>query len=567
MPLMGSFYIGVSGLQTSQNALNSTAHNLSNIETEGYTRQQTLLEDRFYNTIGNASVSAKQSGLGVEYADVRQVRDFFLDQSYREENGRKEFYEIAYETSTEIETLLGEMEGASFHDSLSGYWTAVQELQKDPTSAVVQGQFVTTALQFLERAQAVYDGLNSYQDNLNARVTDQVKLINEYGHKIKELNDAIKRTEIGLEEANDLRDARNLIVDKLSGLCNISYFENVDNVLEVTLEGTPFVCRDRVFEMDVKLDKSTGFYTPIWPWNDDAEVFDINKLINSADDTDVGELKSILLMRGDRRANYTDLLTDREISGVTYDVYNDGYTDADGKERVATKKSVVLTAQAELDNLIHSLTTTVNDILCNEQGKALEDRYYASEDELPIELFQRLGSNERYEHYTGGVDADHPHGAGWYYVKEDITDAPINVSSMYTISNLKINPDLLKEPTKLSFMTKDKQVDQPKADALAQAFKDPFGPLNPESTKEYNFTDYYDSMVVQVGNTGFIYKTIVDSQGTTVTQLENARQAVMGVSSNEELSNMIKFQNAYNAASRYINAVDAMLDHIINRLS
>ena len=83
MPLMGSLYIGVSGLQTSQNALNSTAHNLSNIETEGYTRQQTLLEDRFYNTIGNASVSAKQSGLGVEYADVRQVRDFFLDQSYR----------------------------------------------------------------------------------------------------------------------------------------------------------------------------------------------------------------------------------------------------------------------------------------------------------------------------------------------------------------------------------------------------------------------------------------------------------------------------------------------------
>ena len=107
MPLMGSFYVGVSGLQTSQNALNTTAHNLSNIETEGYTRQQTLLEDRFYNTLGNASVSAKQTGLGVQYAEVRQVRDAFLDLSYREETGRKDFYEIAYETSTEIETMLG----------------------------------------------------------------------------------------------------------------------------------------------------------------------------------------------------------------------------------------------------------------------------------------------------------------------------------------------------------------------------------------------------------------------------------------------------------------------------
>ncbi|MBR4168672.1 MAG: flagellar hook-associated protein FlgK [Lachnospiraceae bacterium] len=561
MPLMGSFYVGVSGLQTSQNALNTTAHNLSNIETEGYTRQQTLLEDRFYNTLGNASVSAKQTGLGVQYAEVRQVRDAFLDLSYREETGRKEFYEIAYETSTEIETMLGEMEGASFHEALSDYWTSIQELQKDPSSAVVQGSFVATGLQFLERAQAVYDGLSAYQDNLNARVTDYVKQINEYGQQIKKLNDAIKRTEIGQEEANDLRDARNLILDKLSGMCNITYQENVDNVVEVQVEGTPFVCRDRVFEMDSKLDEATGFYTPIWPWNDDAEVFDLDRLVNSADDTDVGQLKAILIMRGDRRANYTDLLTDREIGGNHYDVYNQGYTDADGKEKVATKQSVVMTMQAELDNLIHSLSTTINDILCNEQGKAYEDRYYANEEDLPIELFERLGESKRYEYRNG------THGDGWYYIPEDISNAPVDVSSMYTLSNLKINPDLLKEPTKLSFMTKDKQVDQKKADALAESFRDPFGTLNPETNKEYNFTDYYDAMVVQVGNTGFIYKTIAESQNSTVVSLENARQAVAGTASNEELSNMIKFQNAYNAASRYINAVDAMLDHLINRLS
>ncbi len=558
MPLMGSFYVGVSGLQTSQNALNSTAHNLSNIETEGYTRQQTLLEDRFYNTLGNASVSAKQTGLGVEYADVRQVRDFFLDQSYREETGRKEFYEIAYETSTEIETLLGEMEGASFHDALGNYWTAIQELQKDPTSAVVQGQFVASSLQFLERAQAVYDGLKNYQDNLNARVLGQVDQINEYGKQIHELNNAIKRTEIGLEEANDLRDARNLILDKLSEMCDISYTENVDNVVEVTIEGIPFVCRDRVFEMSAKMDEGTGFYTPVWPWNDDREVFDLDKTISSAVDTDVGKLKSILIMRGDRRANYKDL---------TETIYNKGYTDASGKKKMATNQSVILTVQAELDNLVHSLTTSVNDILCNEQGKENKDRYYASEDDLPIEIFERLGESGRYEYHSGGVDADHPHDNGWYYIPEDTTNSPVDVSSMYTISNLKINPDLLKEPTLLSFVTKDKQADQPKVDALAKAFRDPFGTLNPDNNKEYNFVDYYDAMVVQVGNTGFIYKTIAESQNSTVVSLENARQGVMGVSSNEELSSMIKFQNAYNAASRYINAVDAMLDHLINRLT
>lgn len=565
MPLMGSLYIGVSGLQTSQNALNTTAHNLSNIETIGYTRQQTLLEDRNYNSIGNGAVSLKQTGLGVEYAEVRQVRDYFLDLSYREEEGRESFYNIAYETTNEIETLLGEMEGASFNTSITNYWTAVQELQKDPTSAVVQGQFVTTALQFLERAQAVYDGLSNFQDNLNRRVYDLVHQINEYGKEIHALNDAIKRTEIGLEEANDVRDARNLILDKLAGICNIQYSEDPDGVVQVSIEGVPFVCRDRVFEMDTKIDGTTGFYTPIWPWNDDVDVFDLSRAINSEDDTDVGELKSLLLMRGDRRANYTDLLTDRVVGGNTYDVYNRGYVDENGVERVATEKSVILTVQAELDNLVHNIATTVNDILCGEYGVSPADRYYTNSADIPVELFERLGEDSRYKFYSAD-GGDHPVDA-WYYIEEDITYSPVDVASMYTLSNMKINPDLLKEPTILSFLTADKQADQFKADLLAKAFQENFGTLNPSNNKEYTFTEYYDAMVSQVGNIGFVYNTIVNSQATTVSSLEAARQGVMGVSSNEELSNMIKFQNAYNAASRYINSVDAMLDHLINRLT
>ena len=565
MPLMGSLYIGVSGLQTSQNALNTTAHNLSNIETIGYTRQQTLLEDRNYNNIGNGAVSLKQLGLGVEYAEVRQVRDYFLDLSYREEEGRESFYDTAYETTNEIETLLGEMEGASFNAAITNYWTSIQELQKDPTSSVVQGQFVTTALQFLERAQAVYDGLSNFQDNLNKRVTDLVHTINEYGKEIHKLNDQIKKTEIGVEEANDIRDSRNLLIDKLAGICRISYSEDPDGVVQLSIEGVPFIVRDRVFEMSTKIDGGTGFYTPIWPWNDDVEVFDLSRDINSEDDTDVGELKSILLMRGDRRANYTDLFTDRVVGGNTYDVYNRGFVDENGDERMATEKSVILTTQAELDNLVNRIATTVNDILCNEKGVPEADRYYVSSADIPVELFERLGEDNRYKFYAADGGA-HPVDA-WYYIPEDTTHSPADVGSMYTLSNMKINPDLLKEPTILSFMTKDKQADQFKADSLAEAFRENFGTLNPSNNKEYTFTEYYDAMVSQIGNVGFVYNTIVKSQATTVSSLESARQGVVGVSSNEELSNMIKFQNAYNASSRYINAIDAMLDHLINRLT
>ena len=127
MPLMGSFYVGNSGLQTSQNALNTTAHNITNADTKGYVRQQTLLGDKDYNTLSvNVSgISNKQTGLGVSYQEVRQVRDVFLDRTYREESGRLSFYSTEYDAISEVETLLGELDGASFEESINDLWVSV----------------------------------------------------------------------------------------------------------------------------------------------------------------------------------------------------------------------------------------------------------------------------------------------------------------------------------------------------------------------------------------------------------------------------------------------------------
>ena len=103
MSLMSGLFLGATGLQTSQNSLHTTAHNLSNIETPGYVRQQTLHADMSYNTISTSpAVSKMQIGLGVEYDIVRQVRDDFLDKSYRRETGRSEFYEVCQETTKKI---------------------------------------------------------------------------------------------------------------------------------------------------------------------------------------------------------------------------------------------------------------------------------------------------------------------------------------------------------------------------------------------------------------------------------------------------------------------------------
>ena len=564
MSLMSGLFVGATGLRTSQNALNTTAHNLSNVETKGYVRQQTLLQDMDYNNTGMASVSKLQSGLGVEYAQVRQVRDYFLDQSYRKEAGRSSFYEINYETTSEIETLLGEFDGVAFQDSLDSLWVSIQELQKDPSSAVTEGSFINTAAQFIERAQAVYNGLSAYQDNLNSRIVDIVDRINELGNRIFDLNVAINTEEIGEQEANDMRDQRNAAIDELAGLANISYSTNADGAIEVMLEGVSFVARDRVFEMGTEIDEGNGFYTPVWPQNMNAEVFQKNQTISTDLDTDIGQLKSLVLQRGDRRANYTDM---------EYDTYNNGrytyYDDISGTletvDVIPTSASMIMNVQAELDQMVHSIMTEINNIVTGEKYNLDHGitPTYSSLDDLPKELFVRLGTSRYADDGLGGYEyvseLDNPYGAN---------PSHANTDHLYTIMNIKINPDLVKTPSLLAdgFMTADRQVDSTKADQIADAFTNTFSSLNPNLTQEYNYKDYYSAMVGSVATTGSVYSSIVSAQQTAARQLYDARDSIIGVSSNEELTNMIKFQNAYNAASRYITACNDMLENLLANL-
>ena len=577
MSLMSGLFVGATGLQTSQNSLHTTAHNLSNIETPGYVRQQTLHADMTYNTISTTpAVSKMQIGLGVEYDIVRQVRDDFLDKSYRRETGRSSFYDICRETTDEIETLLGEFDGVAFQESLADLWTSVQELQKDPSSNVTKGSFVNTAAQFIERAQAVYNGLSSYQDNLNARVKEYVDKINDLADEIFALNDRIHTEELGEQEANDLRDQRNKAIDELSALGNISYFTNADGATEVLFEGVSLVARDRTFHMDTIVEEGTGFYTPVWPQNMNAEVFIRDEDIATEFNTDIGQLKSIILARGDRRANYTDMNEATYLKGLY--TYHDKINNVDvDQELIPTSKSIVMKVQAELDQMVHSLMTEVNNILTGE--KDLLDQYYDKSnpatyhnpdylpkykegETLPEELFVRLGTS-RYEKVTIGSE-------GYYrYVPEDEKPSHADIDRLYTISNMKINPDLQKTPSILgnSFMTDQGEVDHAKADRLAEAFTTEFSSLSPDLTTKYDYRDYYSALVGQVATEGSVYASIVNAQQVAVHNLSDSRDQIMGVSSNEELTNMIKFQNAYNAASRYITACNDMLENLIQNLA
>jgi len=549
MPLMGSLYIGQSGLQTSQNALNTTAHNMSNADTVGYVRQQVLLGTRIYNTIkvDFEAVANQQIGLGVDYSKTRQVRDYFLDKTYRQELGRQEFYTVSRDALEEIEFLLDEMNGETFQNSLENLWVAVQELAKDPSSAVTQGLLIERCSEFMERADSVYEGLKDYQGNLNQTVQNKVNTINEHAKQIKVLNDRIRHIEVGgFEEANDLRDARNQLVDELAGMANISYSEDNEGNICIQLEGEDLVKRDVVYEIGLDVDPETGFYTPFWIHNapftlnsdgervyniENAKLFDMEQVISSDINTDVGSLKSTLIARGDHVANYTDL--------------------EDGNYTNSISQSVVMNIQAEFDRLIHNVATTMNKVLADAAdaaAKAGDTSYLRDSNGNPIQIFQKIAT------------------AGYDEKGNLIAEDEDNHNSLYTIDNLKINQELMQQPTLLGFVREDDSVDFDIMTKMKEAFMAETNTLNPYVKKYSNFVDYYGDLISQVANSGSVYESILTNQQETVDSTFSAREQIIGVSSDEEMTNMVKFQNAYNASSRYINVIDEMLEHILNTL-
>lgn len=549
MSLMSALSVGRLGLQTSQNALNTVAHNVSNADTQGYTRQQVQLGDNVYNTIkyNFSSVSSQQIGLGVIYTQTRQVRDDFLDKLYRRESGRSAFYEVSYDALYHIENIMGEPGENPFQDSVDRLWEAVEELSKEPESAVCQGLLVQRASQFIDEANIVYKELRAYQDNLNQQIYDNVKTINKYGKAIFELNEEINRIEAGgVEHANDLRDQRNYCLDELAKLTNMTYSVDVFGNYNVKIDGESFVTRGQLYEIGVFTEEN-GFYTPYWTHLAEktidrygretldishAKVVDTNKTISTALNTDIGKLESLLYARGDHRANYTELETEAKYRKI--------------------ENSLVMNIQAEFDRLIHDITTGINNILAEASDPATG--YLCNSDGSPIQLFTKTATDTHIYNEATGI---------WEQMKED----PDRAETLFTVGSIRMNDDLLKQPTLLGFIKAEGSTDYETAQKLYQLFEEETHALNPNVKTLANFSDYYINLTNQIANSGSAYKKLSDDQQGTLNAACAAREQIIGVSTDEELTNMIKFQNAYNASSRYINAVDELLEHLINALA
>lgn len=563
----GSLYIGASGLQNAQYALNTTANNLANVNTTGYVRQQVRFADKTYNKLKdpNKNVNMQQYGLGVSIGDVVHARDIFLDKSYRQENGRKGFYTSFYEITDYVQDLFQELNGEQFKQSVSDLHQAFQELEPNMDNSTQQNLVLEKADLLLSRTKSLYDDMKSYQSNINEQIKDDVDRVNKIGNRIYELNLQIQKVEAGGQEtAMTLRDERDNLLDELGGYGSVSIKEDATGFTYVDFESTPFIDDNKCYNIGLQEDKETGFYTPYWTQLSDVDkqqyvrVFKKNEVISTDLNTDVGSIKAKLLARGDGCGTYQDLESEEaydRISGCT-----------------------MMETEAQVSALLHNIVTKINDAYCPNKtvdtdvtytdadgnqvslkGKKVLDAANCAVGEdgqlPPRELFTRVGM-DRYTKVTGD-------DGNTYYVynEEDENDS----TTLYSLNNISINKELRKQITLMPYKNQN-GTDYPLGEKLMSLWNDKEMTLNPYDKKPCTFEGYYDKLIGQIGNDGNTFQSASETLTGALSSIDNQRQQTMGVSSDEELTHMIKFQSAYNASSRFMTVISQMTELIVTGL-
>lgn len=590
--LFASFNTGVSGLHSAQTSMNTTAHNLANATTPGHTRQQAVVTDAFYSSRYGAYSNKIQVGLGTDVVKIRQIRNAFLDDQYRIEVGRQSFYEAQYEAVQEMQELFGELEAQEFLESMTDLWTSVQELTKTPGDITCRSEFVSQAAQFIERAQVLQQQLNDYQKNMNDEVQNQVNEINDIVSQIRDYNMLIRKYEATGESANDYRDSRNLLLDQLGSIIKFKPIEEKDGTISIYSEGEFLLEGNHQSRLTTAYESSTSkLLKPVWETGED--YFFRGELAYSRDtNTDVGSLRGLLVARGNHAADFTDMPV-KPVKEDYIDKFgtlderawfnaNEKYNREVEEYNEHVEPSIVMKVQAEFDQLIRGMAMMINDTLCPNKELELADGTkikVLDAENAPVgddanktvgeELFIRRKMPRYTEKTVEVLKEDGTIGkvTVLQYNEEDVEDR----YSLYTIDQLEVNPELLRDPSKLPLKANENSgfvegFTQYVCADLMEKWREDFSTLDPNSMTTYNFAGYYAALVGQFSTDGNVWMGIIENQVMTVNSIEGERQNVMGVATDEELADLIKFQKCFDASSRYITVVDEMIEHLITSL-
>jgi flagellar hook-associated protein 1 FlgK len=472
----GGIEISKRGIFTQQAALTTAGHNIANANTRGYSRQTVnMVAAAPMEAMGlTRSTVAGQMGQGVTFDKVTRIRETFLDKQYTNENKSLGEWTIRRDTLEKLEAIINEPSDTGLSKVMDNFWNSWQELSKQPdnieTRAVVKESALAVTDAFNHAAKQLNDLASDLNDNISVKATQ----VNSTLKQVASLNNEIFRVEGLGNDANDLRDQRDVLIDDLSKVINISVQEE-NAGYHVMMGSVDLVQGQTATEFTESLARSS------YPTD-----------LNS------GELSGLLLS------------TDRYVKEY----------------------------QNQLNSMVTTMVTTVNDT--HKQGYTLQDPVTKGGDFfVPVTDFTKAAETMA--------------------VSSNVTDHLENIAaSMATYT----------DPTdgKVKVVKGNNELALKLADLKNQKYNFDGSGVGKIILNGGTFDEFLRAVVSEIGVQSQEAQRQVTNQTILVEQVDSRRQSVSGVSMDEEMANMIKFQHAYNAAARSLTTFDEMLDKVINSM-
>ncbi|MDR0784962.1 MAG: flagellar hook-associated protein FlgK [Treponema sp.] len=618
--------IGKRAVAANGQAINTTGHNISNASTEGYSRQRARLSTvaPIYLPGLNRENSAGQIGMGVTIERIERVRDQLLDKRIASQSSREGYWQARDPYIRMLEQVYLEPGENSIRSKMDAFWDSWQELAAYPTDTAPRNAVVERGKTLVDAIHDRYSSLKGLQDMANEDIALRLDQVNKFSREIAGLNRQIEEIRAQGDNPNDLLDRRDLLVDKLSSLVDITIDARDPDEFMVHTAGMVLVQgrigRQFAFEPAPALPDGTRGYSKI-TWVDTGEDVhfrggSLAALVDFRDQTVAEEIRSLDSMT----MNFTDLVNEVHrsafgLNGVTgenfftehnfvtnvngaYDRDGDGVDDSsyifringvnvlEERAQIGLEGTLTLSAGEGAVEVRYYPTDTVADVVSrinnsgadvvarlNREGRLSLKGTPTPIPEQPDFVIRHIEDSGRFLNgYAGVLNASGPDGA-FDWQRADAVAALRGGSVDYAVSPiahpsgwLEVNSALIKDPSSVAagFGVNGRPANVGNGDAaLAVA-----SIRNTEVMvgKQGTFDDYFADAVGRVGLLGEQSGRMLETQNLVLKQLNDMRQSVSGVNMDEELANMLKYQHGYEAAARFINTVNSMLDIIINRL-
>jgi len=508
-------------LFTQQAALATTGHNIANANTRGYTRQVVnMVAAKPIEAVGLIRSNIPgQMGQSVEFDHIDRIREKFLDNQFMNENKNLGDWEIRKDTLDKLEAIVNEPSDTGIRQVIEGFWNSWQELSKSPEN-------LTARVLVKERALALTDAFNhtgKQLDDLSKDLTEnievKVKESNSMISSVAKLNNEIFRVEGLGDNANDLRDQRDLLIDDLSKIMNITVTEDpsgynvrMGNVQLVTGQNVSTVLTSAIFRSSF-----------------------VSGDLNS------GQVNGMITARDKNVANFKFQL-DSMIQVI-----------ATGDIKVILPKGTVIPNGTTVNGTVYS----------NANG----NRTLSEDLEVTVK-----GINGLHALGYSGVSGSVTPGVPFFTLKAGETkfsanSVTVNPTIVENVANISTSMRTYMDPIEGEKVVKGNNDMALLVSSVRRKNVnfDPDGTGKPILT-DGTFDEFYRSLVGELGVQTQEATRQMYNQKILVDQVESNRQSVSGVSLDEEMANMIKFQHAYNAAARTLTTFDEMLDKVINSM-